>query len=107
MRCHVPGLERLGLARPRAEVVERYAERTGFDVSQIAWYEAFACWRVAVICQQLYQRYVRGESTDARMASRGDNVGMLAGAGTADPRRQQERAMNIDLSGKVALVTGG
>jgi aminoglycoside phosphotransferase (APT) family kinase protein len=74
---HVPGLERLGLP-PRTDVVERYAARTGFDVRDVHWYEAFACWRVAVICQQLYQRYVRGESTDERMAARGDNVGMLA-----------------------------
>jgi aminoglycoside phosphotransferase (APT) family kinase protein len=74
---HVPGMERLGLPR-RTVVVARYAERTGFDVGDVHWYEAFACWRVAIICQQLYQRYVRGESTDERMASRGDNVGMLA-----------------------------
>lgn len=74
---HVPGMEGLGLP-PRTVVVERYAERTGFDVGEVWWYEAFACWRVAVICQQLHQRYVRGESTDERMARRGDNVGMLA-----------------------------
>jgi len=74
---HVPGMERIGLP-PRVDVVERYAARTGFDASGVHWYEAFACWRVAVICQQLYQRYLRGESTDERMASRGDNVGMLA-----------------------------
>jgi aminoglycoside phosphotransferase (APT) family kinase protein len=74
---HVPGMEHLGLP-PRNAVVGRYAERTGFDVTDVYWYEAFACWRVAIICQQLYQRFVRGESTDERMASRGDNVGMLA-----------------------------
>ena len=69
---HVPGHGALRVARPRAEVVERYAERTGIDVGDVAWYEAFACWRTCVICQQLYQRYVRGESTDERMASRGE-----------------------------------
>jgi aminoglycoside phosphotransferase (APT) family kinase protein len=74
---HVPGMERIGLPA-RADVVERYAARTGFEIGDVRWYEAFACWRVAVICQQLYQRYLRGESTDERMASRGDNVGMLA-----------------------------
>ena len=74
---HVPGMERLGFPS-RAELVVRYAERTTFDLSSIAWYEAFACWRTCVILQQLHQRYVRGESTDERMASRGDNVGMLA-----------------------------
>jgi aminoglycoside phosphotransferase (APT) family kinase protein len=66
----VPGLETLGLP-PRAAVVERYAARTGSDVDDVAWYESFACWKTAVVCQQLYQRYVRGESTDERMISRG------------------------------------
>lgn len=74
---HVPGLEELGLP-PRRAVVERYAERTGADLDGIAWYEAFACWKTAVVLQQLYQRYVRGETTDQRMATRGQHVGMLA-----------------------------
>jgi aminoglycoside phosphotransferase (APT) family kinase protein len=74
---HVPGMEGLGLPT-RAEVVERYAERNTIDLEAIEWYEAFACWKTNVILQQLYQRYVRGESTDERMASRGDNIGMLA-----------------------------
>ena len=68
-----PGTESLGLPR-RAEVIERYAERTGFDVGDVAWYEAFACWKTAVVLQQLYARYVRGESTDERMGTRGDWV---------------------------------
>jgi aminoglycoside phosphotransferase (APT) family kinase protein len=74
---HVPGLEHLGLPS-RAEVVERYSERHPIDVDSISWYEAFACWKTSVVLQQLYQRYVRGESTDERMASRGENIGMLA-----------------------------
>jgi aminoglycoside phosphotransferase (APT) family kinase protein len=65
-----PGMESLGLPT-RREVVERYAAGTGFDVGDVAWYEAFACWKTAVILQQLHTRYVRGESTDERMATRG------------------------------------
>ena len=52
--------------------------RTGVDTSEVHWHEAFACWRTCVILQQLHQRYVRGESTDERMASRGDHIGMLS-----------------------------
>lgn len=74
---HVPGLEELGLPT-RAEVVERYAARTGIDTSGIAWYEAFATWKTCVILEQLYQRYVRGESKDPRMAERGTPVAGLA-----------------------------
>jgi aminoglycoside phosphotransferase (APT) family kinase protein len=74
---HVPGLESVGLPS-RAEVVERYAERTGYDVRGIGWYEAFATWKTAVILEQLYQRWVRGESSDPRMAERGAPVPRLA-----------------------------
>jgi aminoglycoside phosphotransferase (APT) family kinase protein len=68
-----PGAESLGLP-PRAEVIERYAARTGFDVTSVRWYEAFAAWKTAVVLQQLYARWVRGESTDPRMAERGPMV---------------------------------
>jgi aminoglycoside phosphotransferase (APT) family kinase protein len=64
---HVPGLETMGLPT-RAEVAARYAERTGADLSRIAWYEAFCSWKIAVVCQQLSIRWLRGESTDPRMA---------------------------------------
>jgi len=74
---HVPGLEHMGLP-PRGEVVERYAARTGFDVADVAWYEAFATWKTCVVLEQLYQRFVRGESTDPRMGERGGPVAPLA-----------------------------
>ena len=74
---HVPGLERLGLPS-RAEVVERYAARTGLAVHDVPWYEAFATWKTCVVLEQLYQRFVRGESTDPRMAERGAPVAALA-----------------------------
>ena len=74
---HVPGLEHLGLPS-RAEVVERYTARTGFDTTDVAWYEAFATWKTCVVLEQLYQRFVRGESTDPRMGERGAPVAPLA-----------------------------
>jgi aminoglycoside phosphotransferase (APT) family kinase protein len=74
---HVPGLEKMGLP-PRADVVARYAERTGFDTSAVPWFEAFATWKTCVVLEQLYQRFVRGESTDPRMGERGKPVAPLA-----------------------------
>ena len=74
---HVPGLEHMGLPS-RAEVVERYAARTGFDVGDVPWYEAFATWKTCVVLEQLYQRFVRGESKDPRMGERGGPVAGLA-----------------------------
>jgi aminoglycoside phosphotransferase (APT) family kinase protein len=40
----------------RDEVVARYADRTGFDVTDIGWYEAFAFFKVAVVCQGIAAR---------------------------------------------------
>jgi aminoglycoside phosphotransferase (APT) family kinase protein len=74
---HVPGLELLGLPS-RGDVVERYASRTGFEAADVPWYEAFATWKTCVVLEQLYQRFVRGESTDPRMGERGAPVTPLA-----------------------------
>lgn len=75
----VPGLEYVGLPS-RDEVVARYAARTGQTLSRggVAWYEAFGCWKTAIIMQQLYVRHVRGESSDDRMTARGEQVGRIA-----------------------------
>jgi aminoglycoside phosphotransferase (APT) family kinase protein len=75
----VPGVEHVGLPG-RDEVVERYATRTGLDLTRgdVAWYEAFGCWKTAVILQQLYVRHLRGESADDRMTLRGEQVGRIA-----------------------------
>lgn len=75
----IPGLDRLGLPT-KDEVVARYAERRGLDLSRadLLWYEALGCWKTAVIMQQLYMRWVRGESTDPRMGERGGPVVPLA-----------------------------
>jgi aminoglycoside phosphotransferase (APT) family kinase protein len=74
----VPGVERIGLPS-RDEVVARYAARTGRDLTRadVAWYEAFGCWKTAVILQQLYVRHLRGDSTDDRMAARGEQVARI------------------------------
>jgi aminoglycoside phosphotransferase (APT) family kinase protein len=44
----------------RAEVVERYAGRTGFDVSDVDWYQAFAFFKLAVVCQGIAARAAGG-----------------------------------------------
>ncbi len=43
-----------------ASLVERYARTTGRDVSQIDYYVAFSCWRLAVISEGVYARYLHG-----------------------------------------------
>jgi len=41
----------------RAEVLARYAERTGFDVSAIDYYRGFQHWRMAVLAEGVKKRY--------------------------------------------------
>jgi aminoglycoside phosphotransferase (APT) family kinase protein len=41
-------------------LVERYARTTGRDVSGVNYYVAFSCWRLAVISEGVYARYLHG-----------------------------------------------
>jgi aminoglycoside phosphotransferase (APT) family kinase protein len=50
----------------RAEAIERYAQRTGFGVADIAWHQVFAAFKLAVIIQQIYIRFIRGQTQDQR-----------------------------------------
>jgi aminoglycoside phosphotransferase (APT) family kinase protein len=52
----------------REDVVERYCARTGFDVDDMQWYYAFSVMKFAVIIQQIYIRYRRGQTRDERFA---------------------------------------
>lgn len=62
----------------RAELVARYAEKSGRDVSEISFYHALGVFRLAVIAQQIYIRYVRGQTKDERFAGLGQVVDALA-----------------------------
>lgn len=64
----------------RQAIIERYAEKTGRDVSAIAFYEIFALFKIAVVIQQIYFRYVRGQTHDERFAAFGPRVEGLARA---------------------------
>jgi aminoglycoside phosphotransferase (APT) family kinase protein len=62
----------------RDEIVARYASRSGRDLSAIRYYETFALFKVAVVLQQIYYRYARGQTDDARFADFGERVAALA-----------------------------
>ena len=48
-----------------ASLVERYAKHTGRDVSQVDYYRAFSSWRLAIISEGVYARYLKGVMGDA------------------------------------------
>jgi aminoglycoside phosphotransferase (APT) family kinase protein len=53
----------------RSELVEMYATASGRDVSNILFYYVFGTFKIAVIAQQIYARYVNGFTKDARFAN--------------------------------------
>ncbi|HSK71964.1 MAG TPA: phosphotransferase family protein [Pyrinomonadaceae bacterium] len=53
----------------RRELVEIYSEKSGRDVSEILFYYVFGTFKVAVIAQQIYFRFVKGFTKDARFAN--------------------------------------
>jgi aminoglycoside phosphotransferase (APT) family kinase protein len=63
----------------RDEILERYGSRAKRSVDGIALYEVFAVFKLAVVLQQIYARYVRGQTDDPRFASLGQRVSLLAG----------------------------
>jgi aminoglycoside phosphotransferase (APT) family kinase protein len=65
----------------RAEVIARYAERTGFDVSGIAWYQAFSCFKLAIICQGIAARAAGGAMLGSGFDTAEGMVEPLARAG--------------------------
>jgi aminoglycoside phosphotransferase (APT) family kinase protein len=67
----------------RRELVQYYGQKTGRDVSNMVFYYVCGLFKVAVIAQQIYARYVRGLTQDSRFA--GFNR-MVAGLGSAAVR---------------------
>ncbi|GAC1300809.1 MAG: phosphotransferase family protein [Vulcanimicrobiaceae bacterium] len=67
----------------RAELVDRYAAATGRDCSRAAWYHAFNIFRYAGIAQQIYARFVRGQTQDERFRAFGAHVSAMIARGTA------------------------
>ena len=74
----------------RADAIQHYAARTGFAVDAILWHQVFAAFKLAVIIQQIYIRYVRGQTQDQRfryyyrrVLGLADKARGLAGVGRA------------------------
>jgi aminoglycoside phosphotransferase (APT) family kinase protein len=80
-RAAVAGVSRSGGFPTRAEIAGRYAERRRVPLERMRWYEAFALWKTAVVLQQIYGRYARGETKDERFAPLGATaLGLLDNA---------------------------
>ncbi len=58
----------------RAEIIDYYADRTGRDLSGIRFFLVYGYFRLAAIIQQIYFRFVNGQTEDARFANLGLEV---------------------------------
>lgn len=65
----------------RAELVARWEEKTGRTATNMPFYYAFALFKLAVVAQQLYQRYARGLTKEPRYAFMIEGVKGLSRAG--------------------------
>lgn len=53
----------------RRELAERYAEKSGRDISNLLFYYVFGTFKIAVIAQQIYARYKKGFTKDERFST--------------------------------------
>ena len=60
----------------RRELADRYAEKTGADLGGLVTYYVFGLFKIAVIVQQIYARYLAGKTQDPRFAGLADVVGL-------------------------------
>ena len=62
----------------RADLVKRYAEATGRDVSALDWYVVLAIWKLAILLEGSYARHLAGMTDDPFFAHMEQGVPMLA-----------------------------
>jgi aminoglycoside phosphotransferase (APT) family kinase protein len=68
---HVPGM------LTRREVIAYYGERSGWSVDNFDFYEVFGLFRLMVILQQIYRRFVLAQTTNPRFAEFGQAAAYL------------------------------
>lgn len=69
--CMAPGM------MTRQEILDFYAAKTGADVSGFQFYYVYGIWRLAVIIQQIYARYYRGQNDNPRFKDYGKMTAAL------------------------------
>jgi aminoglycoside phosphotransferase (APT) family kinase protein len=70
-------------------LIQRYADRSGLDVSHLSWYTALGYYKLAVICEGIYYRFATGQTMGAGFDQIGSIVEPLVTAGRhvlAQPR---------------------
>ena len=61
----------------KSEIISHYALKTGFSIKDVDWYYAFGAFKLAVIIQQIYVRFLKGQTQDKRFANFGKRIEAL------------------------------
>lgn len=62
----------------RAEIVQRYAARTGRQMTHVTFYVALAIWKLAVLLEGSYKRHLAGTTDDPFFATLDRGIPLLA-----------------------------
>lgn len=73
----IPAITNLPGWYTRDQFIERYAEKTGRDVSAVGYHEVLGVFKLAVIIQQIYVRFHRGQTNDERFREFGGRARAL------------------------------
>lgn len=65
------------------ELIDRYAKRTGHDVSSLDWYVAFSFFKLAVITEGIYYRFSQGKTVGKGFEQVGSLVEPVVAQGNA------------------------
>ncbi len=77
LRAILPAVTQLPGFLSRAGFMERYAAKSGRDLSSMHFYMTFAYFKLSVILQQIYVRWKRGQTQDPRFAIFGARITTL------------------------------
>lgn len=77
LRAILPTVASLPGIITRAEFMQRYATKSGRDLSSMQFYMTFAYFKLSVILQQIYVRWKRGQTQDERFAVFGERIKVL------------------------------
>ncbi|MBC6461314.1 phosphotransferase family protein [Actinomadura sp. HBU206391] len=73
---------------PGEELLELYGATAGLDLSPLPWYEAFACFKLAVISEGIHFRHLQGKTVGEGFAEIGGMVEPLVARGLATLQRR-------------------
>jgi len=74
LRTILPTITHLPGFLSRAEFMQRYAAKSGRDLSSMHFYLTFAYFKLSVILQQIYIRWLRGQTQDSRFSIFGSRI---------------------------------